>query len=134
MATMICLPLAACSTTIDRTTISPAQGNYLDAVASLSGLDPDKLETGTFLCELWADLIADGRGLPPRSSIERSVVEGKGASGPNTGAYAEAANQFLCPRLRQSAREVYEAREQRGYYDQDIDPPLESGYEYEYGD
>ena len=34
----------------------------------------------------------------------------------------------------EARKSILESREQRGYNDQDIDPPPESGYEYEYGD
>jgi hypothetical protein len=133
LVAVLCLPVAAC-TTIDRESVSPAQGDFLDEVANLGGFDADKLETGTLLCALWADLIANDRGLAPMSGIERSVVEGKGASGPNTEAYANAANQYLCAGRRQSARKVFNAKDQRYYDDPDIEPPPDSGDGYQFGD
>lgn len=128
-----CLPLVAC-TTVDRSSISPAQGAYLDAVSGLGGYDQDKLETGSVLCQLWTDLIAEGSGLPTGLAVERSAVERKGASGPNAEAYANAANSHLCPGVRQDARVLYNSRDHSYLDDGDVDPPPESGYDYQFGD
>ena len=127
------MPLVAC-TTVDRATISSSEGSYLDSVANLGGFDSDKLETGALLCELWSELITDDRGLPPESGIERSVVEGKGAAGPNTEAYATAANQYLCPGRRQEARELFNAKGQRYWIDNEVEPPPDMGDGYQFGD
>jgi hypothetical protein len=128
-----CLPLVAC-TTVDRASVTPAQGEYLDAVSVLGGYDQDKLETGSVLCQLWTDLIAEDRGLPTGLAVERSAVERKGASGPNTEAYANAANTYLCPGVRQDARVLYNSRDHSYVDDGGGDPPPEIGYDYQFGD